>query len=155
MKKPLNFLVVLISLILLNTNSFSQNLPEVTTKMNEDQITQSLLIGLQSCNKGLCASCTYLLGKFHCKKSVIPLMALLNNAACEEIRILAALSLIKIGDGRGVYAVKRSGIFDESERVRRLCILFYKAFLAGKVSDPADIKDFPISKEKMIADKKN
>lgn len=152
MKKPSNFLVVIILLILVNINQFSQNLPEISTKINEDQISKSLLLGLQSCNKGLCASCTYLLGKFHCQKSVIQLMALLKNAECEEIRILAALSLIKIGDGRGVYAVKRSGIFDESKRVRRQCILFYKAFLAGKVSDPADIKDFPISNKKIVAE---
>ena len=65
---------------------------------------------------------------------MIPLLGLLHNAECEEIRILAALSLCKIGDARGLYAVKRAAIFDDSERVKRLCDLFYKAVYSGKVA---------------------
>lgn len=153
MKKSLFSSAVLIPVILLSINLFSQNLPDNSRKINEAQITENLLIGIQSCNKGLCASCTYLLGKFCCKKSVIPLLSLLHNAECEEIRILAALSLVKIGDGRGVYAVKRAALFDESDRVKRLCNLFYKAFLAGKISDPTNIEDIPFLEEKVIAEK--
>jgi len=99
--------------------------------MNVDQIFENLLAGAKSCNKGLCSSCAYLMGEFCCKKAVIPLMKLLHDAECEEVRILAALSLCKIGDARGVYAVKRSAVFDESQRVKRLCTIFYNAYLAG------------------------
>ncbi len=99
--------------------------------MNENQISENLLIGIQSGNKGLCASSTYLIGELCCKKGVIPLLTLLHNADCEEIRILAALSLVKIGDARGIFAVKRAAIYDNSDRVKRLCNLFYKATLAG------------------------
>ncbi len=153
MKKLLISSVFLISVIFLNINLFSQNLPDNSRKINETQITQNLLIGIQSCNKGLCASCTYLIGELRCQKSTIPLLSLLHNAPCEEIRILAALSLIKIGDERGLYGVKRAAVFDESERVKRLCNLFYKAFLAGKISDPANIEDIQFLKEKVIAEK--
>lgn len=153
MKKSAFYLVALISIFLLNINLLSQNLPNHSIKLNEDQITENLLIGIQSCNKGLTASCTYLLGKFCCKKSVVPLLSLLHNAECEEIRILAALSLIKIGDGRGVYAVKRAAIFDESERVKRLCNQFYKAFLAGKVTDQMYFEDPQNSNQPVIAEK--
>lgn len=153
MKKPIFYLAVLIPIILLNINLLPQNLPNHSIKVNQDQITENLLIGIQSCNKGLCASCIYLLGEFQCQKSTISLLSLLHNSPCEEIRILAALSLIKIGDGRGIYAVKRAAIFDESERVKRLCNLFYKAFLAGKVSDTTNFKNSPILIEKVIAEK--
>jgi hypothetical protein len=141
MKKFLLVSVVLTIVILFSANLFSQNFPERSVQMNENQITTNLLVGIQSCNKGLCASCAYQLGEFRCKKSVIPLLSLLHSSPCEEIRILAALSLIKIGDGRGTFAVKRAGIYDESARVKKLCNLFYKAFLAGKVTNPMIFED--------------
>jgi len=102
--------------------------------MNENQISENLLTGVKSDNKGLCASSTYLMGELCCKKGVISLLSLLHDSKCEEIRILTALSLCKIGDARGIYAVKRAALFDESQRVKRLCNLFYKATVSGKVS---------------------
>ena len=134
MKKSTLISIILTTIILFSATLFSQPVPKRTIQMNEAQISENLLIGINSCNKGLCASCTYLIGELCCKKSVIPLLSLLHNAECEEIRILAALSLCKIGDARGVFAVKRAAIFDESQRVKRLCDLFYKATVAGKVS---------------------
>jgi len=134
MKKSLLLFVILTTVILFSANFYSQPVPKRSIQMNENQILENLLTGIKSCNKGLCASCTYLLGELCSKKSVIPLLSLLHNAECEEIRILAALSLCKIGDTRGIYAVKRACIYDESERVKKLCNLFYKATIAGKVS---------------------
>ena len=133
MKKFSFFLTILLAVLLFSVNLFSQPVPKRSIQMNETQISENLLIGTQSNNKGLCASSTYLLGELCCKKSVIPLLSLLHNAKCEEIRILAALSLIKIGDARGIYAVKQAAIYDESERVKKLCNLFYRATIAGDV----------------------
>ena len=133
MKKLMFLLMTLLAVLFLSVDLFTQPVPVQPRELNENQISENLLIGMNSCNKGLSASCTYLVGEFCCKRSVIPLMALLHNAECEEIRILAALSLCKIGDARGVFAVKRSAVFDESPRVKKLCGLFYKAVLAGKV----------------------
>jgi hypothetical protein len=133
MKKFILVSVVLTAFILFSANLFSQPVPKRSIQMNENQIFENLLIGTKSCNKGLCASCVYMMGELCCEKSVIPLLSLLHNAECEEIRILAALSLCKIGDARGIYAVKRAAIFDESERVKRVCSQFYKATIAGKI----------------------
>ena len=138
MKKFSLFIMILLAVLLFDVKLFSQPLPKRSIKMNETQISENLLAGIQSNNKGLCASCTYLIGELCCKKSVIPLLSLLHNAKCEEIRILAALSLIKIEDARGIYAVKRAAIYDDSERVRKLCNLFYKASINGKVSVETD-----------------
>lgn len=120
-------------LILFSVSVFAQNTLPTPKKINQEQIMQSLLMGTCSGNKGLCAGCTYMLGELCCKKSVVPLMAILHNSPCEEIRILAALSLTKIGDARGLYAVKRAITFDDSERVRRMCSIFFRASLAGEV----------------------
>jgi len=134
MKKLKVVSVVITFVILFSAILFSQPVPKRSIQMNENQILENLLIGTKSCNKGLCASSTYFLGELCNRRGVIPLLSLLHNAECEEIRILAALSLCKIGDARGIYAVKRAGIYDESERVKKLCNLFYKATIAGKVS---------------------
>jgi hypothetical protein len=134
MKKLMLVSVVLTAFILFSANLSSQPVPKRSIQMNENQIFENLLIGAKSCNRGLCGSCVYLMGELRSQKSVIPLLSLLHNAECEEIRILAALSLCKIGDARGIYAVKRAAIFDESERVKRVCSLFYKATIAGKIS---------------------
>jgi hypothetical protein len=134
MKKSLLVSVILIAVILFSATLSSQPVPKRSIQMNETRILENLLIGMKSCNKGLCASSTFLLGELCNRKGVIPLLSLLHNAECEEIRILAALSLCKIGDTRGIYAVKRAGIYDGSERVKKLCNLFYKATIAGKVS---------------------
>jgi hypothetical protein len=133
MKKLAIISVVLAAFILFSASMYSQPLPKRSIQMNENQIFENLLIGAQSYNKGLCGSCVYLMGEMRSQKSVIPLLGLLHNAECEEIRILAALSLCKIGDARGIYAVKRAAIFDESLRVKRLCSQFYIATVAGKV----------------------
>lgn len=133
MKKMSMLFVTLLSVFLFSSSMFSQPVPKRSIELNEDQIFENLLIGANSCNKGLCGSCVYLMGELRSQKSVIPLLSLLHNAECEEIRILAALSLCKIGDARGIYAIKRAAIFDKSERVKRLCSQFYKATIAGKV----------------------
>lgn len=134
MKKFWLVCVVLTTVILFSANLYSQPVPKRSIQMNENQITESLLLGMSSCNKGLCASSVYMIGDLCCKKGVIKLMSLLRNADCEEIRILAALSLCKIGDSRGIFAVKRAATYDESERVKRLCGIFYRAFQSGKIS---------------------
>lgn len=133
MKKMYLISFFIFSVLLFSISLNSQPGQKRSVELNENQVFENLLVGTKTCNKGLCASCVYMMGELCCKKSVIPLMSLLHDAECEEIRILAALSLCKIGDARGIYAVKRSAIFDESARVKRMCGIFYSAVLAGDV----------------------
>ena len=125
--------------MLTSVKSYSQNIPPIKS-VTQEQIVETLMMGMNTCNKGLCAGCTYMAGELCCEKSVIPLMSILHNAPCEELRILAALSLTKIGDSRGIYAVKRAIEFDDSKRVQRICSIFYRAYAAGKVSTDPDIR---------------
>ena len=134
MKNYLYFLITFLAILLFTANLLSQPLPERKKSLDVSAISENLLNGIESCNKGLCASSVYLAGELCCQKNVIPLLKLLHDSECEEIRILAALSLCKIGDARGIYAIKRAAIFDQSERVKRLCGLFYMAFITEKVS---------------------
>ena len=102
--------------------------------INRDLAIQNFLNGLNSDNAGLTSSSAYYLGEFSSTEAVIPLMKILRNSKKEELRISAALALLKIGDQRGIYAIKRAIIFDESKRVSDMCEKFYNAYLFDKNS---------------------
>ena len=114
--------------------SFAATNPVAAKKksFNRDLVIKNLLIGVNSDNQGLKLSSGYYLGELKSDEAVISLMNILKNSENSEERIMAALSLSKIGDARGIYAVKQAIKFDESERVRKLCSLFYQDFESGK-----------------------
>jgi HEAT repeat protein len=93
------------------------------------QAEQNLLIGLASDNVGLQESAAYLLGEMNSDHAVIPLMRMLRSER-ESARVVAALALCRIGDARGVYAVRRASTFDESAQVRQRCAWFYEQYVA-------------------------
>lgn len=88
----------------------------------------NLLVAIQSDNAGLRESAAFLLGEFKCTKAVIPLMEMLKSNSRESTRIVAALALCRIGDSRGVFAVKRAVTFDDSPKVRSLCAWYYNEY---------------------------
>ena len=90
---------------------------------------KTLLNGLNCENCGVRTSAAFMLGDLKIKSAVIPLMSVLKDSENETARIIAALSLCRIGDARGVYAVKRAAHFDSSERVRLACGWYYNEFV--------------------------
>lgn len=137
MKSPI--LLFAVSLFLLLSIQIH---PQETADQNSRDMEacfKTLQQGLNSDNIGLQAGCVYMIGELCCKKSVICLMKLLHNSSSEELRILAALSLYKIGDSRGIYAIKQAIRFDESKRVQRMCETFYKAYIQEKSIDDIEV----------------
>ena len=116
-------LFLLLSFQILPQEIADQNL------MPKEACIKTLLEGLNTDNRGLQAGCTYMLGELCCERSVVTLLDVLHSNPSEELRILAALSLYKIGDSRGLYAIKQAIKFDESDRVSRLCEKFYGAYM--------------------------
>ena len=109
---------------------FTSNVRPQTSNLTEDEIKAQIvkiipLKGLKCTDEKLRLDCAFALGKMKSDKAVIPLMKLLREDPCEAVRIVAAQSLIEIGDPRGVYLVGRSAIFSDSERVRNFCNKFY------------------------------
>lgn len=92
---------------------------------------RNYLEGIKSENTGLKVSSAYFLGELESKKAVIPLMKILREDDCDGARLAAALALVKIGDGRGVYLVKKSIDFNECEKVRKLAKHLYSAYLSN------------------------
>ena len=123
--------ILLFAVSLIPLFSF-QILPQETADQNSRQMEacfETLKLGLNSNNLGLQAGCAYMVGEVNCQRSVICLLKILHNSSSEELRILAALSLYKIGDSRGIFAIKQAIKFDESKRVQRICEIFYKAYI--------------------------
>ncbi|MBX3008785.1 MAG: HEAT repeat domain-containing protein [Melioribacteraceae bacterium] len=102
-------------------------------------IEANRLLGLQSDNQGLRESCAYFLGEMKSKKAVFPLMAMLREEnAPTSSRIIAALSLIKIGDPQGAYFVSRVAELCDDPITKKFCEKFYKSYLYHKNQEIKD-----------------
>ena len=108
-------------------------------------IEDNLLVGLQTNNLGLKVSAAYFLGEMKSERAVIPLMKMLKGNTTEEEKLIAALSLSKIRSERGMFAVKQRIKFDDSERVQRLCNIFYKNYLFENIEGNVIVEPFNIA----------
>lgn len=125
-------MMILTALPLSAKNLSSSNSSSSSSKITNSLIVANLLTGMKSSNEGLKLSSLYLMGNYDTEKSVIELLRTLKDDPKDEARITAALSLYKLGDARGIYAVKRAAEFDESPRVRKMCENYYRQYLAAK-----------------------
>jgi HEAT repeat protein len=114
--------------IILHSITFGSKSDEKKSDTKSAVIEENLLEGIQSDNLGLRISSAYYLGEYKSEKAVLPLVKMLHSETDESARIQAALSLIKIGNPKGVFMVKQAAKFDESRKVRNFCSKFYNAF---------------------------
>ncbi len=96
---------------------------------NLENSEKTLLLSIESDNLGLSISSIQILGELNSNTAVIPLMKVLHNSNNVKIRLAASLALYKIGDKRGIYALKMAAKYDDNERVRKLCSKFYTQYL--------------------------
>ncbi len=116
----------------------NKNVPKANTY---EAIEMNRLIGLATDNEGLRTSCAIYLGEMKSQKAVVPLMKLLRESpSCQE-RIVAALSLVRIGDPQGIYLVGRLGQFHECEKTRQMCERFYVSYQYHKLIDQQTIDE--------------
>lgn len=93
--------------------------------VNMEVVSENLLNGVNSNNQGLQVSSAHFLGDLEVQEAVIPLLKVFNNTDNEGVKIAAALSLLKIGDGRGMKAIEYASKYDDSDRVKNMCKRFY------------------------------
>ncbi len=115
-------------------STFGNDLLTDTQLRNRDAVVKSLLMGINSENYGLRTSSAYMIGELKISEAVIPLLKMLKNASSEEARIMAAVALFKIGDARGIYAVKQAIRFDDSPRVSKMCEKIYNCYCYENVN---------------------
>ncbi|GJQ64511.1 MAG: hypothetical protein SCALA702_35640 [Melioribacteraceae bacterium] len=130
MKKYFLQTVVLISFMLAGFTSAGsfKNLDENSYAKYES----NLIAGLNSENLGLQISSAYFLGEIGSEKAVLSLVKLLRDSENEDLRIISALSLIKIDNELGVYMVKQAQKFNDNEKARSKCRRFYTAYMMRK-----------------------
>ena len=117
------------------TSVYPQDTIKVLKKISDETVDQNYLEGVKADNLGLKISASYYLGERKSSKAVIPLMSILKSDKSPEARIMAALSLFKIGDERGMYAIKQAVKFDDNEWVKKMCNIFYQMYLTNKEAE--------------------
>lgn len=126
MKRSWTFLLGVTLILGLKASAFAGENPDrAKFAFNKELVEANLLTGVESTNFGLRTSSAMMLGELKSEKALFALMRMLRMEDDERGRIVAALSLYKIGDSVGLYALKQQARFDKSERVRKLCSLFY------------------------------
>jgi HEAT repeat protein len=131
MKTKSILLTAIIFLISLSFLSAKSSLSEIQKQKAEI----NYLEGLKSDNEGLRGSSAYFLGEINSSDAIIPLMHVLRNDESECVRTMAALSLIKLNDARGIHLVKNEIKFNDFEKVREICQKFYSGYLKEKNSE--------------------
>jgi HEAT repeat protein len=96
---------------------------------NKALIEDNLLVGMATDNPGLQRSCVLMLGKIQSTRAVVPLMDILHHKTNNNLRVAAAWALCKIGDARGVYAVKMAVTYDENTKVQATCAWYYETLV--------------------------
>lgn len=115
-------LTLLVAALVLLTPAFAAE--KVHSHMDTATVVKNLINNMKSDNRGVLESSAFMLGELKAQDAVIPLLAMLHSAPDESSRIIAALSLSKIGSARGQFAVRQAVRFDESPRVRVVCAWF-------------------------------
>ena len=104
-----------------------------------ERAVSDLIRGIKSENEGLKKSAIYFAGIYQVNETVDPLIAQLDNEGNAEIRVLIALVLYRIGDIRGIDAVKHLAVNDESDRVKRMSAAILKDFDLANISDKGSL----------------
>jgi HEAT repeat protein len=121
----------MVAMVLLASVAQAANGMDIRPQERYARAEANLLVALESGNAGLRESAAYMLGEMGSTRAVVPLMRMLRDSGSESERIVAALALCRIGDSRGVYAVRRAAQFDESESVQARCAWFHGQYAEG------------------------
>lgn len=128
MKTRISVVSFVLAVVLTTGIAFAGS-PASVSKSSSAIVELNLIAGVETMNEGVQVGSAYYLGEMKSAKAVLPLMKLLHEGKTDGVRISAAAALIKIGDSRGVFAVKQCGRFDSNESVRRMCANLYAYYM--------------------------
>ena len=118
----------IVFIVAIATVSFAQADKAITVSAKYKNIEANYLTGLNSDNQGLKVSSAYFLGDMKSHKAVIPLMKMFRNEKNDGAKLIAAWSLLKIGDSRGVFLVKREGELGNCDGIRCMLTQLYQDY---------------------------
>ncbi len=128
--------IILVTFCILTTYAgitFSQVSRELTLLSEKKGINEeNYLSALNSGNEEIRINSAYILGELKSQKAVEPLMDMFRKEKDDGAKLVAALSLLKIGDARGVFLVKRSMELGEDIGTTIILQHLYKDYSLGK-----------------------
>lgn len=127
MKK--SFIATFVLVFLISAGVFANTGELVKESEKYQTVEKNLLNGLESDNFGLRVSSAYYLGEIKSEAAVHKLVSMLRDESDERARLMAALSLVKIGTDQSLFYVKREAKFNDFERVRNICDKLNNAYL--------------------------
>jgi hypothetical protein len=128
MKKSFLFIVFFVSAFALLTTTFAQAPPVNISAKKIAVMEVNLLAGLDSDNHGLKVSSAFFLGEIESDRAVIPLLKMFSEEEDPGAKFVAAWSLLKIGDKRGVFRVKREAERSDPNSQTNIYEYLYKDF---------------------------
>ncbi len=129
MKRTATILGIIVLVVILAWPAAANDLKKQIGEAKYDLAVANLVVGLKSGNPGLTKSAAYVLVQIEGNDAVIPLMEVLHKTSDEQSQIAAAWALCKIGDARGVYAVKMAARFEENAKAKSHCAWFYNLYV--------------------------
>ncbi len=133
MKWLKNILITFLIIMTYTGIIFSQVNRELTLLSEKKGIKEeNYLAALNSGNEEIRINSAYLLGELKSQKAVEPLMDMFRKEKDDGAKLVAALSLLKIGDARGVFLVKRSIEFGEDSGTAIILQHLYKDYSLRK-----------------------
>lgn len=129
MKKFYLSAAILLTLVSFSVSSFGKDKDDSAVQFDNNTV-QNFIMGINSGNQGLCESSIYYAGYYKIKGTVEALVNVLNdNSKNPVLRTLAAVSLYRIGDVRGIRAIRDVVQFDKIESVKTICSKLYNEYL--------------------------
>jgi len=105
----INRFAILTIILVFSGISISMANWKLLTPVDKDSRNEAnYLAALNSSNESLRINGAFMLGEMRSKKAVIPLMDMFRQESDKGSKLVAALSLLKIGDARGIFLIKRS-----------------------------------------------
>ncbi|MFH0735596.1 MAG: HEAT repeat domain-containing protein [bacterium] len=133
--------VTILGLVLLFAVSITAA-ENLNKKITNEQIEENLLVGLQSDNLGLRVSSAYLLGEIKpSEKAILLLMKTLRDDPDPRAKTMAALTLVKLEDERGLFLVQSQCKFSQDCKVRKMCQHLYASYLSKKQGALKETRD--------------
>jgi len=126
----LTMAVLIGGMLMVSTLAYAKNDPSEFNRKNKNAV-ENLKIGIKSENSGLKRSSIYFAGFYRISETVPALTEQIKKETDPKTKILIALVLYKIGNGKSIDLVKEMAVKDSNPEVRRMCACIYDAYING------------------------
>ena len=132
MKRNMNLTAAVLigGMLMVSSLGYAKNNPTELNMKNKAEV-ENQKAGIKSENTGLKRSSIYFAGYYKIAEVVPTLTETLKKESDPKTRILIALVLYKIGDGKSIDLVKEMAEKDSNTEVRRMCTCIYEAYMNG------------------------